>query len=82
MHADLEEIESLDHAIQRLEVIDERAAGVVRLRFFAGLTVEQVAKAMNMTERMVKRDWEYARPWLLRELRRTRHTDERGDTPQ
>lgn len=70
IHADLEEIERLDDAIKRLEREDERSAGVVRLRFFAGLSVEEVAKAMNMTERMVKRDWEYARGWLLRELRK------------
>lgn len=63
-----EEIEGLDRAILRLEEHDPRAAGVVRLRFFAGLTVADVANATGATERMVKRDWEYARAWLLREL--------------
>jgi RNA polymerase sigma factor (TIGR02999 family) len=65
-HSD--KIEALDAAILRLEDHDQRAAGVVRLRFFAGLSIEQTAKAMQISERTAKRDWEYARTWLLREL--------------
>lgn len=67
--ASIEEVEGLDSAILRLEEHDSRAAGVVRLRFYAGLSVADVARAMGITERVVKRDWEYARVWLLRELR-------------
>jgi RNA polymerase sigma-70 factor, ECF subfamily len=65
-HSD--KIEALDEAILRLEDHDERAARVVRLRFFAGLSIEQTARAMDISERTAKRDWEYARTWLLREL--------------
>lgn len=66
--AEPEEIESLDGAILRLEREDPRAAGVVRLRFFAGLSIEEVASAMELSSRTVKRDWEYARAWLARHL--------------
>ncbi|HLP83868.1 MAG TPA: ECF-type sigma factor [Phycisphaerales bacterium] len=68
-HSD--KIEALDAAIVRLEEHDERAARVVRLRFFAGLSIDQTARAMDMSPRTAKRDWEYARTWLLRELRAT-----------
>ncbi len=66
--AEPEEIESLDGAILRLEKEDPRAAGVVRLRFFAGLSIEEVASVMELSSRTVKRDWEYARAWLARHL--------------
>ena len=68
-NSSIEEVEGLDGAILRLEEHDSRAAGVVRLRFYAGLSVAEAARAMGVTERIVKRDWEYARAWLLRELR-------------
>ncbi len=64
----LEEIEALDGAIVRLQEKDPRAADVVRLRFFAGLTLEEVGDALSISTRSAKRDWEYARAWLLREL--------------
>lgn len=61
---DLEQIVALDDAFQRLEEQDPRAADVVRLRFYAGLSVEETAKALNMSERTVKREWAFARAWL------------------
>jgi RNA polymerase sigma factor (TIGR02999 family) len=63
-----EEIESLDEAILRLQKRDPRAGDVVRLRFYAGLTLDEVAEALGISTRSAKRDWEYARAWLLREL--------------
>ena len=60
----LEEIVALDEAINRLEREDARAALVTRLRFYAGLTVEETAKAMKLSERTVMREWAYARAWL------------------
>ena len=63
-----EEIMALDQAILRLEGEDARAADVVRLRFFAGLSIEHTALAMGVSERTVKRDWEFARAWLFRTL--------------
>jgi RNA polymerase sigma factor (TIGR02999 family) len=60
----LEDVVALHEAIDRLEVEDPRAALVTRLRFYAGLTVEETAKAMEIWERTVMRDWVYARAWL------------------
>jgi RNA polymerase sigma factor (TIGR02999 family) len=66
---DLDEILALDDAFRRLEKQDPKAADVVRLRFFAGLSVEETAKAMNLSERTVKREWAYARAWLYESLK-------------
>lgn len=63
-----EEFEALDAAILRLQEQDRRAGDVVRLRFYAGLSLDEVAEALDISPRSVKRDWEYARAWLLREL--------------
>jgi RNA polymerase sigma factor (TIGR02999 family) len=60
----VEEIVALQDAIERLEKEDPRAALVTRLRFYAGLTVEETAQAMELSERTVMREWNYARAWL------------------
>jgi RNA polymerase sigma factor (TIGR02999 family) len=65
---DGEQILALDEAICRLEQQDPDAARVVRLRFFGGLGVEETAQALGVSERTVKREWQYARAWLFREL--------------
>ena len=54
----------LDEAISRLERADPQAARVVRLRFFAGLTVERTAAALGVSAPTVKRTWAFARAWL------------------
>ena len=59
---------ALDDAIVRLQEVDESAAEIVRLRFFAGLSVEQTAAALGISERTVKREWTYARAKLFRLL--------------
>ena len=59
---------TLDEAFVQLETKDARAAEVVRLRYFAGLTIEQTADAMGLSPRTVKREWEFARAWLLKWL--------------
>ena len=63
---DPEEILALDGAILRLKEQDGQAAAVVSLRFFAGLDVAQTAAALGISERTVKRDWQYARAFLYR----------------
>lgn len=63
-----EEILSLDAAIRRLEKEDGGMARVVHLRFFAGLSVEETAAALNLSPATVKRRWTFARAWLRREL--------------
>lgn len=55
--------------LNRLAAVDERRARVVELRFFAGLTIEQTAKVMGVSERTVELDWRFARAWLRRELK-------------
>lgn len=58
----------LTESIKRLESIDQRAAEVTRLRFFAGLEIAEVAEILGVTDRTVKRDWQFARAWLRQEL--------------
>jgi RNA polymerase sigma-70 factor (ECF subfamily) len=55
---------SLDEALSRLESEDERAASVVRLRFFAGRQIDEIAEMLEVSSRTVKRDWEFARARL------------------
>jgi RNA polymerase sigma factor (TIGR02999 family) len=59
---------ALDAAIDRLAELDPRAAQVVECRFFAGLTVEETASALEISPRTVKRDWRVARALLTGEL--------------
>src|ERR1700680_4043324 len=59
---------SLDDALRRLETIDPEQARIVELRFFAGLSVEDTADALNMSPATLKRRWALARAWLFREL--------------
>lgn len=59
---------ALDEAIERLAGHDARSAQIVRLRFYAGLSVEEVAEALEISPRTVLRDWRFARAWLYRQL--------------
>jgi len=63
-----EEVSAIDQALVRLEQIDARQAQIVEMRYFGGLTVEQTAEAMDISEATVKREWTLARAWLRREL--------------
>lgn len=58
----------LDEALTRLEAIDARKAELVKLRYFAGLTIEQAAEALSIGTSTAERDWAYARAWLFREM--------------
>lgn len=58
----------LEEALTRFAQLDERAAKVVELRFFGGLTEADAALALNVSERTVRNDWRTARAWLHREL--------------
>lgn len=64
----IETFVELDAALERLKALDERSARVVDLRFFAGLSVEETAAALGVTDRTIKRDWRAARAFLVREL--------------
>jgi RNA polymerase sigma-70 factor, ECF subfamily len=58
----------LDDALQALAAMDERKSRVVELRFFGGLTVDEVAVVLQVSSKTVLRDWEFVRAWLQREL--------------
>jgi RNA polymerase sigma-70 factor (ECF subfamily) len=58
----------LHEALERLQQWDPRQARIVELRFFVGLSVDEVAGALGISEKTVKRDWAMARAWLQREL--------------
>lgn len=59
----------LDDALSELEKFAPRQAKVVEMRFFGGLTIEEVAKTMNLDERTIKRDWRSAKAWLFEKLK-------------
>jgi RNA polymerase sigma factor (TIGR02999 family) len=59
---------ALDEALTALAQIDPRKVRVVEMRFFAGLSVEEVADVLNVSKETVMRDWRLAKVWLLREL--------------
>lgn len=65
---DAVDVIALDEALERLAAIDERQARVVELRYFAGLTVDEVATALGISPGTVKREWTVAKAWLYREL--------------
>ena len=64
------ELVLLDRALTELESLSERPARVLELRFFGGLSVEETAAVMNMSERTVKREWQKARAFLFDALHR------------
>lgn len=64
-----EELLALDSALSRLGSFDPRLAHLVELRFFAGLSVEETAEALHLSERTIKRDWRKARAFLYEILR-------------
>jgi RNA polymerase sigma factor (TIGR02999 family) len=62
------DIVALDEALERLAVEDAAVTQVVKLRYFAGLTIEQTAAVMGVSVRTANRHWAYAKAWLFREL--------------
>lgn len=62
------ELVALDEALQNLSNIDERKGRVVELRYFGGLSVEETAEVLKISQETVMRDWRFAKTWLLREL--------------
>jgi RNA polymerase sigma-70 factor (ECF subfamily) len=62
---------ALDEALTRLEEMDQRQSQIVELRFFGGLTIDEVAAQLHTSPATVKREWTTAKLWLLRELSRT-----------
>jgi len=65
---DPESLLILDAVLRRLEEIDPRASRVVELRWFVGLSVEEAAHVLGISEKSVRRDWSFAKAWLQAEL--------------
>jgi RNA polymerase sigma factor (sigma-70 family) len=58
----------VDEALTRLEQTDPRKAEIVTLRYFAGLSIEETAAALDLSAATVKNEWKFARVWLYRAL--------------
>jgi RNA polymerase sigma factor (TIGR02999 family) len=67
-----EELLAVDEALNRLAKVDERAAEVIKLCFFVGLTQPQAAKELSVSLSTIERTWAFARAWLFREIERSR----------
>ncbi|HTS27915.1 MAG TPA: ECF-type sigma factor [Bryobacteraceae bacterium] len=79
---DCDELLNLDQALNRLEAIDKRQLAIVELRYFGGLTEDEVANVLAISPRTVKREWKSARLWLHAELTRPRSSSgTRSSTP-
>jgi RNA polymerase sigma factor (TIGR02999 family) len=73
---DYDDVLDLDEALSKLSAIDERAAEIVKLRVFAGMTIDEVATYQGVSPRTAKRSWAYARAWLLREMKPSRDAEQ------
>jgi len=65
------EIVMVDEALDQLEILDPRLVRIVEMRFFSGLSVEEIARSTGSSPSTVKRDWQKARAFLYRELARS-----------
>lgn len=68
MDVQMGELLDLDEGLERFQDVDERASKVVELRFFGGMTEDEVAEVLDVSTRTVQRDWRKARAWLYKEL--------------
>lgn len=64
------DVMALDDALQTLAKIDEQQSRIVEMRFFGGLTTEQAAEVLGISRSTAKRDWNVARAWLSRQMKR------------
>ncbi len=59
---------ALDEALERMDQVDPEKRRIVELRFFAGLSVAEIARVLDVSERTVERGWSFARAWLKKEI--------------
>jgi len=71
------EVIALDEALKRLSQIDEQQGQIVEMRFFGGLSIEEIGEVLGLSRSTVKREWNVAKAWLVREMRRDTH----GEAP-
>lgn len=62
------DLDALDRSLQRLATLDDRKARTVEMRFFGGMSIEDTASALGVAPATVKRDWDFARAWLHRDM--------------
>ena len=74
----VEDLMTLEAALTRLEAVDARAAEIVTLRFFSGMSSREVAEHLGLSLRTVEGDWAHARAWLKRELSGEQHPSPDG----
>jgi len=66
----VDDLLAVDEALDRLALVDSQAAKLVKLRYFVGMTTEQAAEVLGLSERSAYRTWSFARAWLFRQLNR------------
>jgi len=71
------EVIALDEALKTLSQIDEQQGQIVEMRFFGGLSIEEIGEVLGLSRSTVKREWNVAKAWLVREMRRNTH----GEAP-
>jgi RNA polymerase sigma factor (TIGR02999 family) len=69
---------ALDDALHALSCRDEQQSRIVELRCFGGLTIEETAEVLSISPATVKRDWNMAKAWLSRQMRRSQHGTDRS----
>jgi RNA polymerase sigma factor (TIGR02999 family) len=69
---------ALDDALNGLARLDEQQGQIVELRFFGGLAIEEIAEVLNISPSTVKRDWNVAKAWLTRQMKRGNRDDTRA----
>ena len=67
------EVIALDAALKTLSEIDEQQGQIVEMRFFGGLSIEEIGEVLDISRSTVKREWNVAKAWLVREMRRDNH---------
>jgi RNA polymerase sigma factor (sigma-70 family) len=63
-----EELLAVSEALDKFELVDKQKAALVKLRYFAGLTIEEAAKVVGISPATAKRYWTYSRAWLYQEI--------------
>ena len=71
------EVIALDEALNILSQIDEQQGQIVEMRFFGGLSIEEIGEVLGISRSTVKREWNVAKAWLVREMKRDTH----GEAP-
>jgi RNA polymerase sigma factor (TIGR02999 family) len=71
------EVIALDEALKKLSQVDEQQGQIVEMRFFGGLSIEEIGEVLGISRSTVKREWNVAKAWLVREMRRDSH----GEAP-